>query len=299
MTAPVSGVFAAVATPVDKNGEINSGAFDRGVDLVLQAGVDGICVGGATGEYTRFSIGQRKDLLSRSAGLISGRGKLLAAVGGPTIREVIELGNHAAQCGADALLLPMPYFFVYEQDDLETFAREASRALAIPCLLYNLPAFTNGLQPETMIRLISSEPNIVGLKDSSGEAAHLTQLLKVRESGSASLLIGHDKLLGLAYHAGWDGVISGVAAFCPELIVGFAASFHAGREEEIARLERQRMELIARLELLPIPWAVRLGLEVRGIDPGPYPIPASDRRRGQMREFQHWFEKFLAGLTSD
>jgi len=296
MSAPVSGVFAAVSTPVDSKGEINFGAFDRGVDLVLQAGVDGICVGGATGEYTRFNIGQRKDQLTRAGELISGRGKFLAAVGGPTIRDVVDLGDHAVQCGADALLLPMPYFFVYEQDDLETFAREASRELAAPCLLYNLPAFTNGLQPETMIRLISSEPNIVGVKDSSGEPAHLGQLLKLRESGPASLLIGHDKLLGAAYQAGWDGVISGVAAFCPELIVGFAASFHAGREEEMARLERQRMELIAQLELLPTPWAVRLGLELRGIDPGPYPIPASERRREQMREFQQWFEKFLAAL---
>jgi dihydrodipicolinate synthase/N-acetylneuraminate lyase len=100
----------------------------------------------------------------------------------------------------------------------------------------------------------------------------------------------------LAYQAGWDGVISGVAAFCPELIVGFAASFHAGHEEDMARLDRQRMELIEQLEELPTPWAVRLGLEVRGINPGPYPIPASDRRREQMREFQQWFETFLAGL---
>jgi 4-hydroxy-tetrahydrodipicolinate synthase len=296
MTAPVSGVFAAVATPVNNNGEVNYGAFEQGVDLVLKAGVDGICVGGATGEYIRFNVNQRKDLFTRSAELVSGKAKFLAAVGGPTIREVVDLGNHAAQCGADTLLLPMPYFFVYEQDDLEPFAREASRALPVPCLLYNLPAFTNGLQPETIIRLISGEPNIVGVKDSSGQAAHLTQLLKLRDGGPASLLVGHDKLLGLAYQAGWDGVISGVAAFCPELIVGFAASFHAGREEDVARLERQRMDLIAQLEKLPTPWAVRLGLEVRGINPGPYPIPASDRRREQMREFQQWFETFLAGL---
>lgn len=299
MTAPVSGAFAAVATPVDNNGEINFNAFDRGVDLVLKAGVDGICVGGATGEYTRFNINQRKDLLTRSGEIISGRGKFLAAVGGPTIREVVELGTHAVQCGADALLLPMPYFFRYEQQDLIAFAREASSELAAPCLLYNLPAFTNALDPLAMILLMTDEPNIIGVKDSSGEAHHLSMLLKARESGAVSLLVGHDKLLGAAYRAGWDGVISGVAAFCPELIVGFAASFAAGREEAMSRLERQRMELIARLELLPTPWAVRLGLEVRGIDPGPYPIPVSDMRRGQMREFQDWFEKFLAGLTPD
>lgn len=296
MTAPVAGVFAAVATPVQANGDINYDAFQQGVELVLQAGVDGICVGGATGEYVRFGLGQRKELLTRSAALAAGKGKLLAAVGGPTLRDVIELGNQAVESGADALLLPMPYFFVYEQDDLETFAREASRGLAAPCLLYNLPAFSNALQPETMIRLIATEPNIVGVKDSSGEPDHLSTLGKARGSGPISLMIGHDRLLGAAFRAGWDGVISGIAGFCPELIVRFASGYRAGREEEIARLERQRMELIDRIEELPTPWAVRLGLEVRGIEPGPFPIPASEARREQMLEFQRWFESFLAEL---
>ena len=82
--------------------------------------------------------------------------------------------------GGRALLLPMPMFFRYEQQDLETFCSHLSGTLRAPCLLYNLPAFTNGLTVETIARLLRNEAFVVGVKDSSGVAANLDALAGAR-----------------------------------------------------------------------------------------------------------------------
>lgn len=293
MTVTVSGIFAAVATPIDSAGRPDLAAFDRLVDFLVDAGLDGICVGGATGEYPHFEVAERQALVRRAASRLPSDSILLAGIGGTPVTRVLELGRSALESGARALLLPMPFFFRYEQHDLAAFARHVASTLRAPCLLYDLPGFTNSIATATAIDLMSAEPYIVGIKDSSGRPERLGKLVAARRGASWSLIVGDDALLGRGLEAGWSGGISGLASFCPELIVALYRSTRAGDRDEAGRCQALVAELIEQVAALPVPWAVRLGLAARGLDTGALPLPLSEARGEQIARYKAWLPGWM------
>ena len=282
----MTGLFAAVATPIHDDGRFDEAGFDRLVDFLVSAGVDGICVGGATGEYPHFETADR----TAFAGTWNCWN---APVGSSSVRGTLALGEAAVAAGSRALLLPMPMFFRYQQEDLQAFAAHVSRTLRAPCLLYDLPDFTNGLAPATALALLRDEEFIVGIKDSSGKEENLATFAGARQGRGWTLLVGDDRLLHAGLRAGWDGSISGVAGCCPELLVAIVRSFRHGREAETSRLQALLEELIAHLSVFPTPWGIQIALEARGLSTGPLPLPLSPTRLQQIAEFQTWFRAWI------
>jgi 4-hydroxy-tetrahydrodipicolinate synthase len=226
---------------------------------------------------------------------------LLVAIGAPTMRHAIDLGEAALEAGSRALLLPMPMFFRYDQDDLRAFSAEVSRNLRAPCLLYDLPDFTNGLAPETVLSLLRDEEFIVGIKDSSGRVENLAAFGGAPGREAWTLLVGDDRLLLRGLESGWNGSISGVAGFCPELLVALYRTFVESRQAEAARLQALLDELIVQLGVFPAPWGIRIGLAARGLDTGPLPLPLTPARQFQIEKFTEWFRAWLprVGLKPD
>ncbi|HEY7057778.1 MAG TPA: dihydrodipicolinate synthase family protein [Vicinamibacterales bacterium] len=278
----VSGVLAALPTPARSDGSLDLSIFGRLVDFVMDNGVEGICVGGATGEYPHFETADRIAVIRRASEALSGKGSLVVGIGAPTMPRVVELGRAAHEAGARAVLLPMPMFFRYEQDDLRAYCSQVSRSLGAPCLLYDLPEFTNGLSSETVLALLRDEPFIVGIKDSSGRAANLAAFESAPGRPEWTLIVGDDRLLRQGVAVGWNGGISGVAACYPELIVALVRAERDGRAEDAARLQSRLDEIIAHLTPLPTPWGIRVALSARGIDTGPLPLPLTAERRRQI-----------------
>lgn len=298
--AAIAGMFAAVATPVHRDGRLDLSTFDRLLDFLVEAGVDGVCLAGATGEYPHFETADRKTLIRRAAGRLPSGCALLVGIGAPSMRLAIELGAAAVEAGSPALLLPMPMFFRYAQEDLEAYCAEVSGTLRAPCLLYNLPDFTNGLAPATVVKLLREQRYLVGIKDSSGQPAHLGVFASARDGEPWSLLVGDDRLLARGLQAGWNGGISGVAGFFPELLVAIYRSFVDGRRDETARLSGLLDELIDHLAPFPTPWGIRVGLAARGIDTGPLPLPVTPGRHEQIAAFKEWLPAWLqrSGLAT-
>ena len=298
----VDGLFAAVPTPVQTDGRLDLPAFDRLVDFLIGAGLPGICIAGATGEYPHFETADRIALIRRAAARLPRDRTLLVGIGAPSIRLAVELGEAAMAAGSRALLLPMPMFFRYEQQDLEAFCAEVSRALQAPCLLYNLPAFTNGLETQTIANLLRSEPFIAGIKDSSGNVENLSALSHARADAAAqwSLLVGDDRLLLAGMRQGWDGAISGVAALCPELLIALHESAVQRQQDEAERLQLLLQDLLSHMAAFPTPWAIRIGLAARGCSTGPLPLPLTAARHRQIAGFTAWLQEWLVttGLGS-
>ena len=288
----LNGVFAAVATPVGADGGVDPVTLDRLIDFLLGAGVDGVCVGGATGEYPHFEAAERIQVIDRVAARLQGR-VLLTGIGSSSVRRTVALGAAAMEAGSAAVLLPMPMFFRYAQQDLAAFAAGVSRELRAPCLLYDLPDFTNGLEPSTVLELLRHEPYVVGIKDSSGSEDHLGEFAGARGDQPWTLLVGDDRLFGRGLRAGWNGGVSGMAGFCPELLVGLYRAFRDGRHDAIARFQDLLEELIGRISIFPTPWGIRIGLAARGIDTGPLPLPLTPDRRAQIDAFQQWLPGWL------
>jgi 4-hydroxy-tetrahydrodipicolinate synthase len=277
----LSGLFAAVVTPTHDDGRLDLRTFDRLVDLAVESGASGICIAGATGEYPHFEVEDRKRIIRQAAGRLPRDRGLLVGIGAPSMRLSIELGEAAMAVGSRALLLPMPMFFRYEQQDLEAFCAHVSGTLRAP-----------GLDRETMIGLLRKEEFLVGVKDSSGEIANVSALSRARGDLPWSLLVGDDHLLRDGLLANWDGGISGVAAFCPELLVAIYRAFTEGRPEDTARLQNLLDEVIAWIAAFPTPWGIKIGLAARGIETGPLPVPLTPARRQQIAEFTEWFQRW-------
>ena len=288
MSEPIRGLFAAVATPVRDDGRFDEVTFDRLIEFLVGAGVDGICIGGATGEYPHFETSDRIAVIVRAAARLPSDRTLLVGVGSSSMRHTVAIGKAAIDAGSRALLVPMPMFFRYQQEDLRAYAADVSQALAAPCLLYDLPDFTNGIAAETALSLLREEEFIVGIKDSSGREANVAAFANARQGFDWTLLVGDDRLLRAGVAAGWDGGISGVAGCCPELLVGLVRNAREGRTEEAARLQGSVDELIGQLGVFPTPWGIRIALEARGLPTGPLPLPLTPRRRDQIQRFQEW-----------
>jgi 4-hydroxy-tetrahydrodipicolinate synthase len=302
MKPPLSGVFAALCTPIDALGRPDLVAFDRIVDFVTERGIEGVVIGGGTAEYPHFSVDERASLAVRAVQRMAGRGRVIVCVGTASIFSTLRLAREASESGCDALLLPMPYFFRYSQDDLISYCETVCRAVSSPVLLYNLPSFTNPLEVSTALQLLGSIPNLVGLKDSSGQEENLKALATADKQRSFSLFVGDDDLLLSALRAGWDGVVSGIACFAPELIVAVYRSCREGHADQATANQASLDELIQRVIAgLPIPWGVRLGLAARGIASGAMHLPLSPARVKQMEEIGISFGDWAAvrGLKLD
>ncbi len=289
----LNGLFAAIPTPVHADGTLDLSMLERLVAFAIDAGVDGVCVCGATGEYPHFEAAERKTIVRHVARLLPGDRALLAGVGAPSMRHALDIGRTAIEAGCRALLLPMPMFFRYDQQDLRAYCAQVSRALAGPCLLYDLPDFTNALSPETALALLNDEEFIVGIKDSSGRSERLAIFTAPAGRNEWTLLVGDDRMLLRGFLAGWNGAVSGIAALCPELLVSLRRSFKEGRTDESARLQRLVDEVIAHLARFPTPWGIRIGLAARGFDTGPLPLPVTSARHRQVEEFQGWLKGWL------
>jgi 4-hydroxy-tetrahydrodipicolinate synthase len=182
----------------------------------------------------------------------------------------------------------MPHFFPYRQEDLIEFCRTVAARLPAPILLYNLPQFTTGLEPPTVLRLLRECPNIVGMKDSSGKLDILREL----KPGHCRM-VGHDAVLAAALRDRvCDGVISGVACALPELILNLYAERATTQSPDFLRAEQSLQEFIEKLSAFPVPWGLKWIAEARGIAPASFSQPVSESRRIQAREFQSWFHQW-------
>jgi 4-hydroxy-tetrahydrodipicolinate synthase len=187
----------------------------------------------------------------------------------------------------------MPSFFPYAQDDLMAFCLRVADSVETPVLLYNLPQFTTGLEPETTLALLRACPNIVGIKDSSG-SLDTVELLK-RELPEACRIIGNDGALAQALRRGLaDAVVSGVACVLPELMTALFASGYNGEPDPL--LEEALNAFIAQLDTMPTPWALKVMAEARGLTPAWFALPLSARRQGQREALSQWLQQNLDAM---
>lgn len=280
-----TGVYAALLTPRHNDGELDIAFFRHQIEALGAKGLQGYAINGATGEFTLVSEDELQQLLSEARS-IAPQAELLCGIGAADARGAIRRGRLAAAAGAQAVLLPMPYFFPYRQDDLRSFVLSIASSIEVPVLLYNLPQFTSGMDPDTVLGLLSEEPKIVGIKDSSGS---LEILRAITQAGlPASRLIGNDGALCDAIADRLcDGVVSGVACALPELMV----SLFQGDRGSIQSSEQRRllMEFIDRLAPLPTPWGLKVASAARGYTRESFPFPLSADRIRETERLREWF----------
>lgn len=223
----IEGVVPALLTPMAEDGvHVDDGALRHLCDFLIEQGVHGLMPCGTTGEGPLLNIAERKRVAEVVLEAAGGRVPVIVHVGTLTTHETIELARHAYEIGADACSVVMPYYYLLDEETLIThLSRVASSVPDMPIFLYNIPQNTgNSLSLRAVQTIAEIHPNVVGIKDSSGDLSLLIRFMEVR-GGAFNVVIGSDILFFPGLIMGARACVSGNANVFPELFVSLFEAF--------------------------------------------------------------------------
>jgi len=236
MTIPLfKGVFPALITPF-KDGELDETAFVALVERQIASGVHGLVPVGTTGETATLSHDEHRRVVELCVETARGRVPVIAGAGSNSTREAIELAAHAKAVGADAALVVTPYYNRPSQEGLYRHFAAINAAVQLPILVYNVPSRTGVDISNLTLARLSSLPNIVGIKDATGDIARVSQ--QRLDCGEDWLMLSGDDPTALGYIAhGGHGCISVTANVAPAECAAFynaclAADFETARRAQ-------------------------------------------------------------------
>lgn len=253
--AEIGRLLTAMVTPFDDRGEVDYAQARRLAQALLDSGSDGVVVSGTTGEAPTLTHDEKLRLFAEVKDAVDGRGVVIAGTGTYATAESIELSKEAAQRGVDGLLLTVPYYNRPTQEGLYRHFEAIARSTSLPCIMYNIPGRTGtNMTAETTLRL-SRVPNIVGVKEASG---NLDQIARIVDGAPEGFRVwsGNDGDTLLILAVGGYGVICVLSHLTGLQMKQLIESYLAGRVEEAAKIHRRLLTLNNALMTLasnPIP----------------------------------------------
>jgi len=268
------GIFPALVTPFSEDGkQVNEGALRSLVDRCMELGVSGVVPCGTTGEFVNLSIEEKKKVIDIVVDQVNGKVKVVAGTGASGTDQALEMTKYAKDAGVDAALIVTPFYLkptdrgIYEHFD--TIASEVD----LPIILYNIPQCTGLPLPWQMVEDLAQIPNIVGVKDSSGQLSFILAVLeKVRNK--INVLCGHDEIVVGALAAGCSGAILASANVIPDVWVNIFNAIQKG-DLKTAQEQQYRVQKIARIIAKSGAVGTKEALNMMGMKVGPVRMPLS------------------------
>ena len=224
----VKGIVAAMVTPLNSDETIKEAEILNQVNLKIAAGVDGVFCLGTNGEGYIMNEDEKYRIISAFVKAADGRVPVYTGTGQPGTADTIRLSRKAKELGVDVLSVVSPYFVAISQKEISDHYAELATSVDLPIVMYNLPARTgNNIAPDTVASL-SKIPNIVGVKDSSGNFDNMKQYIELTDNETFSVLSGNDALILWNLLAGGVGGITAVANIYPETMVSIYRYFLQG-----------------------------------------------------------------------
>lgn len=241
---PLRGIVPPMATPLLDRDRLDLPGVERLLEHILAGGVHGLFLLGTTGEAPSLSHRLRCELIERACAQVAGRVPVLVGVTDTSFVESIELAEHAADAGAAAVVLAAPYYFPAGQPELADYIERIAAALPLPVFLYNMPSHTKlSFEPDTVARALRV-PNIVGLKDSSGNMLYFHKVQQLAQARpDFALLMGPEELLADAVLLGAHGGVTGGANLAPRLYVDLYEAALAGDLARVRALHAQVLRI--------------------------------------------------------
>jgi 4-hydroxy-tetrahydrodipicolinate synthase len=285
MRRTFQGSIVALVTPF-RNGDVDEPKLRELVELHVSQGTDGIVPCGTTGESPTLSHDEHKRVVEIVIDAARGRLPVIAGTGSNSTAEAIDLTSHARKAGATGALVVNPYYNRPTQEGLYRHFRTVAEAVDIPILVYNIASRTAvNVETDTLARLVTDCPNIVGVKEASGSLDQMTQVI-LACGPDFSVLSGDDNLTLPLMSVGGRGVISVVANLVPRDTVEMTHAALAG-DWKLARDLHLRLFPLCRamfIETNPIP--VKEAMAMLGMIEPEYRLPMcrmSDANRQRLR----------------
>lgn len=231
---PFPGLNLAVTTPFGDDGRIAFDRLEHHLERYIAAGVPGFVLSSGTGMHVYLSRVESDELVARGARIIDGRARIIVQTSALLVEDVVARTRHAADCGADGVMVLPPFFEgPTSDDDLFAFYEAASHG-GLPIIGYNVPqAVGVGISPGLFRRLCGIS-GFVTVKDSSGDLAQQADLIRT----GLPMMNGADPLVPYALFAGASGLIWGGANFAPKSCVALVRAAEAGEWDRVRELWR-------------------------------------------------------------
>lgn len=271
-----TGAAVAIVTPFNEDGSVNYAKFAEHIEYQIANGTDAIVVCGTTGEASTLTHEEHLECIRFCVEQVKGRIPVIAGTGSNCTETAIYLSQEAEKSGADALLLVTPYYNKATQKGLKEHFTLIANSVKIPIILYNIPGRTGvTIQPKTVVELVDEVPNIVGVKDATGNLSLITELAGLSR-GKVDIYSGNDDQVLPLLALGGKGVISVLSNIAPQQTHDICQKFFDGDVEGSRELQLGALELIGALfcEVNPIP--VKKALNLMGMQAGPLRRPLTE-----------------------
>ena len=262
------GAGVAITTPFLANGEVDYDTFRDQIEYQIQNGTDAIIVCGTTGEASCLSHEEHLDCIKFCVEVVNKRIPVIAGTGSNCTETAIYLSTEAEKYGVDGLLVVTPYYNKATQKGLIEHYTMVASSVKLPIIMYNVPSRTGcNILPETAAKLCKNVPNIVGIKEASGDISQVAKVALLC-GDDIDIYSGNDDQIIPILALGGKGVISVLSNIAPKQTHDICQAFFDGDTAKAAKLQIEAIPLVGALfcEVNPIP--VKKAIELQGRDTG-------------------------------
>jgi 4-hydroxy-2-oxoglutarate aldolase len=234
----LSGIFPALTTPFAPDGSVSLADLKHNIHRYNGTGLAGYVVAGSTGESVLLTYEEIEEILVTVKEAAAKGKKLIAGTGAESTAETIERTKRAAELGYDAALVKTPYYYkpAYKPEVFITHYRRVADAWPIPVMLYSVPQFTGIALEAPEVVALSEHPNIIGIKESSGNVLRIAEII-AGTSSAFQVLVGSAPTLYPSLVLGARGGILALASGLPEKCVALFELVRHGHHEKARELQ--------------------------------------------------------------
>ena len=257
------GSGVALITPFKENEEIDFQKLNSLIEFQIKNGTDSIIICGTTGESSTLSDDEKLKCIKECVKIVNKRIPVIAGTGSNCTKKAIYLSQQAEKLGVDGLLCVTPYYNKTSQEGLKQYYSQISNNVNIPIIMYNVPSRTGvNILPETAIEIYNENPNIIAIKEASGDISQVATLLS---SNTLDVYSGNDDQVVPTLSLGGIGVISVIANIFPKQTHDMVLNYLNGNINESKQLQLDMLKLCKALfsDVNPIP--VKKATEILGL----------------------------------
>lgn len=253
-------LLTAMITPMKADESVDYDEAVRVAEYLVARGCDGVIVSGTTGESPALGDEEKLELFRRIKAALGNNASVVAGTGGNNTVHSVELTKRAVECGVDGILAVVPYYNKPTQDGMLRHFGSIAEASSAPVIVYNIPGRTGAnMLPATLLELARRHNNIVGVKESSGDLAQITQICRER-CDDFLVWSGDDYLFLPALAVGADGLISVAAHVCAQRLRELLDAVDEGDLRMAASIHQEIAPLVAALfattNPIPVKWVM-------------------------------------------
>ena len=286
-----TGAGVALITPMNEDGRVNYEKLRALLEFHVANKTDAIIICGTTGEASTLSDEEHLECIRFACEVINKRIPVIAGTGSNCTQSAIELSKEAEKSGVDGLLLVTPYYNKATQNGLKAHYKAIAKEVNVPIILYNVPSRTGTrLAPQTVVDLCHEVPNIVGVKDATGDISEVAELMSLAK-GTVDVYSGNDDQIVPVLSLGGKGVISVLSNILPKETHDMVASYLEGDVAKSCEMQLKYFDLVKALfcEVNPIP--VKKALNLMGMEVGSLRLPLTEMEDANAKRLEEEMRK--------